>query len=190
VLNRNVGHSKRRNSLIWGFSFAALIVALLLCNEYRRYAVAIVWHCVHGNYAEVGGNRVKLPLWWWKESTSAWKTSVLTRASSSRAVFEPQIEVKPALPGAIPETDQEALESARAIVSSNNRQSAVGARSSLVTLKPTPFPLYCARNDAAPSGEPVFTTLYCHTARVSYVFTYSGPTMREKEAESILSTLQ
>jgi hypothetical protein len=43
---------------------AIALMSGLLFAKYRMYAYAVAWHCVHGNYAEVGGHKVKLSILW------------------------------------------------------------------------------------------------------------------------------
>lgn len=188
--------TRQRKWLVVSTVTVALIVGVL-CARYRRYGYAVAWHCAHGNYAEVGGHRVRLPLLWWKERAHAHDTpdmqdhdEWLARACPSNTIFRPEIETSPTIPGAGRDTDQEELKSTQSIVSTLSHNSVAGSSHSLITLTPRPFTLYCMRQDLTLLGVDLTSMLTCQAAGLPYSFTYNGPPTREKEAESILSTLE
>jgi hypothetical protein len=110
--------------------------------------------------------------------------------ASANGLLEPKIVISPAFPGEVRGTDQEELKSATIAISLKNRKSIHGTTWSLVTLNARQFTLYCQRLDSAPFGIHLFINLYCGVATVPYSFSYNGPPTYEKEAESILSTLE
>lgn len=188
--------TRRRKWLVASMVTVALIVGLL-CVKYRRYGYAVAWHCVHGNYAAIGGRRVRLPLLWWKERVHAHDTpdmldhdEWLARACPSNTILEPEIETSPTILGEGRDTDQEELKSTQSLVSTLNHNSVAGSSHSLVILTPRPLVLYCMRTDLTLLGVNLTSMLTCHAAGLTYSFSYNGPPTREKEAESILSTLE
>ena len=88
------------------------------------------------------------------------------------------------------DSDREQLEDSRDFVTGLNQHPRKGWSSSLVVLRSKSFSLYCDRTDYLSSGDKPYTNLTCHAARVPHLFLYSGPTAREPEAESILSTME
>jgi hypothetical protein len=177
---------------------AIALMSGLLFAKYRMYAYAVAWHCVHGNYAEVGGHKVKLSILWWKERAHAHETSDmrdhdewLARACPSNKLDEkPEIDVSPAIPGEVENTQLEELKLTQSVISTLSHNSAKGWSHSLVTLTPRPFTVYCIRDDLTIFGDDVLSRLTCYTAKLPYRFIYDGPPTREKEAESILSSLE
>ena len=136
--------AKRRKPLFAGTVVLALVI-ILLSVEYHPYAYAVAWHCVHGNYAEIGGHRVRLPVLWWKEKADAYDTSLLVRACPARTFIKPEITISPTPPGSVRDTDRQELDSIQALVSSANHNALTGTSSSLVILNPKPFTLYCKK---------------------------------------------
>jgi hypothetical protein len=174
--------------------FIACIVILIIIGSlfanYRRYVYAVAWHYEHGNYTEIGGHRIRIPILWWKEDAHAYDTTLLVRAYPAGATDKPEVVASPAIPGEIRDTDQEELKSRRADISSRNGNSNSRTSPSLVVLNARQFTLYCKRDDFVLSGIDLYSTLYCHAVRVPYTLTYDGPPTQEKEAEAILSTLE
>jgi hypothetical protein len=181
VLDKPVRRGKRWKSLITLIAALTLVIGLVNV-EYGQYAYAVAWHFIHGNYAEIAGHRVNLPLLWWQENSNSDNTTLLVRAERSVSI---EIKVRPAFPDEVRDTTQELLNSTQTFVS--NRKSSAGVQTvvSMVTLNPKPFTLYCKREDTG-----IFTDLRCLAARVPYVFIYDGTPTREREAETILSSLE
>ena len=189
MLKRLATQGKNRKWLaVIAVAFALMIG--LLCFKYHRYAYAAAWHCTHGNYAELAGHRVKLPILWWKEDAHAYDTVLLERACPANTYLKPEIVVSPAIPGSIRDTDQDELKATQAAISSRNQDSFVGTSSLLVVLSPRPFNLYCKRENIVTSGIVLSSNLFCLAPKAPYSFTYDGPPTREKEAETILSSLE
>jgi hypothetical protein len=186
MLNGFVRRSRSQNVA----AASVLLAIAILCAIYRRYAVAVVWHCVHGNYARVGGHTVTLPILWWKADADAYDTARLVRASPAGTALISQIVVSPAIPGEIKQTDQEELKATQLIIDLNNRDSIARRSASLIVLRPKPFTLYCKKDAASPPAIDVLGVFSCRAARVQYSFTYDGPPMHEKEGKAILSTLE
>src|ERR1039458_2734741 len=169
----------------------------LLCVKYRRYAYAVAWHCMHGNYAEIGGHRVRLPILWWKENAHAHDTpdlrnrdEWLARACPSSVLPGPEIKVSPTIPGEVEGTEPEELKLTQAVISTLNHNSESGWSHSLLTLTPRPFTLYCIKEHVTGYGLDLGSYLTCHAANLPYSFLYRGPQTSESEAESILSSLE
>lgn len=189
MLNKIAGQAKQRKLLVAGVVALSLIIGLL-CIEYERYAYAVAWHCVHGNYAKIAGHRVRLPLLWWKEDAHAYDTTLLVRACPANTYLKPEIVVSPTISGEMGDTNQEELKSAQTVISLKNHNSIAGPSLSLVTLTSRPFTLYCVKEEAAPYGIALYANLSCHAANVPYSFTYDGHPMHEKDVELILSTIE
>ena len=170
----------------------ALALAFVLGTaHYNRYVYAVAWHCAHGNYAQVAGHNVRLPILWWAEKDpDYYDTYLLLRACPFSTRVRPSLTVRPTLQGAARETDAEELEAVQALIALKDSKSTAGISSSLVTLHSKQFTLYWERLEFAPFGTPINTSLYCAAAKSSYFWNYFGPLFYEKEAELILSTLQ
>ena len=181
----------------------ALLVVLQLGVRYRQYAYALGWHCLHGSYAQIGGHRVRLSIWWWRDDDEGYDTASLSRACTGGIA---QITGYPAPAGVIRKTDADELKSVQAFVSLENKVSTLSA-SSLLTLHAKSFDLYCKKDAMAKvdyriaskdagdftyhlPAELQFMSLRCTKAGVPYSFYYSGPPTREGEAESILSSME
>ena len=180
---------KRRKWMVLIIVAPAMVLGLL-CLDLRRYAYAATWHCLHGDYAEIGGHRVKLPIFWWKQDAHAYDTSLLVRACLANTINKPEIIVSPAIPGETRDTDEEELRATQDDISSRNRGSNPRTSSSLVVLHTRPFTLYCKKENIVVSGIDLDSNLFCHVARGPYLFSYDGSPSREIEAESILSSLE
>lgn len=183
------GQSKRPKLLI-----ICLVAILLLiceqCIEYRSYAFAIVWHCTHGRYSEIGGHKVRIPILWWKANPYGYGESLVVRASHANMNLDPKIVVTSLPPGTTSGTDQETLKSIQALISVKNHQVVSGWSSSLLILDPKLFRLYCIRDVFAFRSVDRYSSVQCFAAGIPYSFTYQGSPRHEKEAESILSTLE
>jgi hypothetical protein len=181
--------SKSRRLFVVGVTTLVLVIGLL-CIEYRQYAYSVAWHRVHGDYAEFGGHRIRLPILWRREDSGAYNTSLFVRACPGVAPLKPEIVVSPTISGEVENTDQEELKAARDIILLKEQDNIAKTQLSLVMLTPRSLGLYCVREDAAPFGAPIFSNLSCHAARIPFSFTYNGHPTAEKEAESILSTIE
>jgi hypothetical protein len=177
--------------LLIAFTIASFALMGCALNQYHQYAYALAWHCVHGNNAEVGGRRVRIPILWWRESDpNAYDTSLLVRSYPANILNRPQIVVRPTLPGEVQDNDLQGLRTSQAIITLQNKDAFLKKQSSLVSLNPKAFTLYCVREDITPFGVAILSTLSCRAAKTHYSFTYSGSPALEKEAELILSTLE
>jgi len=169
---------------------AFVLLIGILCVKYYRYAYIVTSHCMHGDFAEIAGYRVRLPYLWWKGDSQTRDKYLLLRACPSNTFSRPELEVNPSIPGDVMDTDQEELKSTQAMISGLNYNGIEGWSHSLVTLTSRPFTLYCIRGDETIFGTKVFSNLTCFAAKLPYWFNYSGPPAYEKEAESILSSLE
>ncbi len=122
---------------------------------------------------------------WWDESDEAHGAHVLTRASASGLLVKPQITAKPLFAGAMKDTDQDVLRSQAAVITMMNK-GRKGSLMSLVILKARSSSLFCMKDDLSQYE----TSLFCSGAKFPYSLIYSGPHKQEKEAETILSTLE
>jgi hypothetical protein len=145
---------------------------------------------MHGNYADVAGYKTKIPLFWWMKDDDVYHTSLLHRAGPAGRVLQQDIEIRPTIPGEMSESNEEALRVTQAVVSSRNVHSDGSTFSSLLTLRPSAFILYCMKEEIKPPGFDPESELYCHAAGLPYSLNFRGTPAIEKEAESILSSLQ
>jgi hypothetical protein len=174
--------------------------ALVACISYwvfPRYVSAIAWHCFHGNYAVVGGSKIKLPIVWWVGDAALLypglrihDTVVLERACNPNIVPVARIQVRAALLGEVKKSDQEEFESTKASIARTNSNAGSGTSEIFVTIKSQSSRMYCVREDTSQFGIDLATQLTCHVANLPYSFHYSGNPTYEKEAESILSGLE
>lgn len=179
----------RRKLLIASIT-VVLTLAVTFGVRYRLYAFTIIWHCFHQNTEEIGGHRLKFPILWWQEKNEDYDTFSFERASPSNTFPNPEIVVRPALSGVIPDTNQQVLKSIQILIAARNSHPVPGTSSSLIILNANSFSLYCEKIDTKIVGMDAANTLFCETARVPYIFTYDGPPNYEQEAESILLTLE
>jgi len=191
VLN-TVFRQAKSHKLIVASIAAVALVAGLLCVQYYLYAYAMAWHCLHGSYAEAGGHRLRLPISWWKQGTGSYDTYLLVRASPYVGSPESQIVVSPAGPGEIWKTNGEELQATQTMISTMNshRHSDMVQSSFLVVLNSKRFTLYCRREESELQGIDILSHVSCDASGVPYSYTFDGPPAYEKEAESILSTLE
>jgi hypothetical protein len=167
-----------------------LLCAGLLLRRYRPYISASIWHRLHGNYAQIGGHRVRVPKLWWRADDAAYNTPLLLRALPSTNFARPQIVVNSAITGEVRGSDQEELESTERSITLQKKAQSSGTSVSLVVINAKAFTLYCHKEEAAPMGIKLYSHLTCHAAAVPYTWIYQGPPMFEGEAESILSTVE
>lgn len=161
----------------------------IISFHYRYYVFAIAWHGIHGNYAEVGGHRVKLPLLWWAEDDAyRYDTRLLLRADTYNLVGS-EIAIGPALLGSVRDTDVDELKAVELLITTTTRTKNSGVSSSLVVIRTKPFAAYCEKTEFSPFDIPVANNLYCIAPKFPYQLVYSGRSVHENEAESILSTL-
>jgi hypothetical protein len=197
VLSRLARQVKRQRNVVSGAMVLAILIGFLYMG-YRRYAFALIWHCVHGNQAEVGGHKVILPLLWWKESAHAHDTydmrdrdEWLARACPSSLFSNPEINVSPVMPGEeVAGTEEEELKLTQRVISSLNQNPTKGWSYSLVVLSTARFSFYCMREQAALGGSDLFNGLRCHATSLKYSFNYTGPPERENEVQEIFLSLQ
>lgn len=169
--------------------FAAFAGGFLWTN--REDVRAVAWHCAHGNYAEVAGHRVKLPLLWWKDDDAPYRTILLVRACNSCGVVQPGVLVSPMLAGQVWSSDEDNLKAVQKMIAGRNKSSLDPARSSLVTIRSPAFVLYCEKDESVGALTTLpNSSLFCEAANLAYSFSFDGDPRFEKEAESLLSTLQ
>lgn len=178
----------KRNFLM--YTAALAIVCGFFALRYRQYAYAVTWHTLHGNYAELGGHKAKLPLLWWPVKAEAYDTSAVIRACPATAIVQPAISANPAIPGEVQSTNDLELENTKRFIALRNQDPATRPPLTLVTLQSGDMTLYCWKESIAPLGTPLHTTLTCHSASSKYTFNYSGSPSLEIEAEVILSGMK
>jgi hypothetical protein len=100
--------------------------------------------------------------------------------------FGAQIIADRAMPGAMRDTDQELLKAQQTMTSITNRGALQGWLSSTITVRAGSFTLFCRKDDV----HQRMSTLFCLAAKVPFSFSYQGSSKWEKEAETILSTLE
>ena len=170
-----------------------LLIAVLTCGgfavQYRRYAYAILWHCVHKSSIRFGMQRIEVPKLWWVAKTDNYGRISIVRAYSA-PLNEPEIEVGPTSPGVMAKSDAEQLRLANAVVSGMNLDPQAGWTHSVVILGAKSSMWYCIRDTMAILGRNVFTSLECNSPQVPYSLHYQGPPEQEKEAKSIFATFQ
>jgi hypothetical protein len=185
----------------WKLAYAGMaVIALAVCVffvRYRRYAYAIAWHCANGNYAEIGGHKVQLPLWWWKERAHSHETldlqdrdEWLARACPSDSFPKPEINVSPAMPGEAAETDAQELDVIQRTTAFLNQNPPTGWSHSLSVLKASRFTFYCMQDHFAVGALVITNGLACIAPKIPYSFQYHGPPERLREAEAIFGSVQ
>ena len=185
--------NKRALLVVAGISIALLVGFAGLANG--SYVSAAAWHCGHGNHAQVGSYRLRLP-WRWRTLGAPNNELTLLGAGTSDFGRRPKIMLMPADPDDPPppskgDPDQDELNYVKQSVTLMNRYyPSKGWATSLVVLKPKPFPIYCERMEYSHTGENRFIEMTCHVGHTGDVFLYTGPPSREPEAESILSSIQ
>ena len=178
---------RTRNAIIAALTLPIIWAAI----QYNRYAYAIGWHCLHGNYAQVGSYRVRVPLLWWGQRDSThYKSYLLLRAFPFNTRLQTRLTVRSTLPVDVPKTDQEASELVQTLIASKDAKATAGTSSSMVILRAKHFSLYCEKLEFTPFAIPLNTSLFCSAAGVPYTWNYFGPSSNEREAELVLSTLE
>jgi hypothetical protein len=185
----------KKTSLFLIASLVLVIFAVWCTARYRFYVYAVCWHCVNGAYAHVAGNRVRLPLLWWEEKDSDhYDTYLLKRALNTSVLLPPQIKVGPLLAGALRGSDEDERKSMEQLVYASNEGADNGsisaASSSLVTLNGKNMHVYCKQTDISVLGRVLESNLFCLSKGVNYFFSYDGSRAHEKEAESVLSSIE
>lgn len=190
MANISKRHTKPQIILIVSI-IAILALASWPIAEYHKYAYALAWHWVHGDYAKVAGHKVRIPALWWEEADpNSYDTYLIVRSSPASAILTPEIVVRPTISGEVGEDDSQELKTEERVIALKSKDTIVKTQITLVILKPRPFTLYCEQDDAILFGVALFSNLSCHAARTHYSFTYNGNPAFEKEAEMILSTLE
>jgi len=164
--------------------FAALCVAAAgLHFRYKTYVDAFMWHRTHGNNITVGRYKAIISPLWWQVDYDQYQTYLLQRASPDGIS---QITIRPAPLGLVSDNNQKEFESIQNYVNSRSKGIFLAKPSSaqVVTLNTETMTFYCAREDR------IVTSLSCHVAGVQYVFDYAGNAGYEKEAETIIATLE
>jgi hypothetical protein len=190
-LKGRVGSQKMLIACAYALAFLSRVV------RFYRYAYSTTWHCVHGNHTEIGERRIRLPILWWKEPGSGWNDESLVergvlslvRAYPTGSFDQPRIVIRPAGTWEVGATDEEIRESMQGTIAQMNQGSKTGWSYSLVILTLRNHRMYCVRDDLNQFGANQLVMLNCSAAKMPYSFGYSGPATQEKEAESILSTL-
>jgi hypothetical protein len=169
----------------WIIVVLVVFVSSLFCMRFQQYGHAILWHCMHGNHAQVAGHQIKVPIWWWMEKNpDHYETYLLRRASYS--LLPAELEISSTLPWPAHNKDQEVLASIETSISLGNRNSSVKA---LVTVNARKFTVYCSETSYRPFGIPLTVDLYCESAKIPYSFNYLVSPAYEDETKSILSSL-
>jgi hypothetical protein len=170
------------------FAAACLLLGAAAGFECYPYASALLWHHRNGDYTDVGGHKVRLPLLWSRKDISGHQTVELVRAWPMTEFPKPSIRVSPTYPGQTKQTDQDELDHIQGLISYEN--ATLFRKSYLVVLKPRPFVLYCEKSNSYPRDGEIDGNLDCKAARIPFKFDYHGPPQHEKDAESILSSLE
>jgi len=140
----------------------------------------------------VAGHRVTLPLLGWEEKDPVkWGTYHLVRACPGFLCLSSEIDVSHIVPPVqypVTETDQQELEKDRRAVSLLN-QRRPQSDAAIVVIKTPAMNLDCVRGTLGLPPIGVSARLECAASKFPYTITLHAPTS-EKEAESILSTLQ
>lgn len=175
-------HSMLSISMACGF-----LVLFLGAVLYKQYVVAIAWHCINGNSVEVGSYHVKVPLLWTKVNSDEYGESRLVRATSIfSSSSDPEVVVRPAGSSVDKTTNND--EESRSIqqVVTRRQQSVTGESSKLVIIHSGLFDFSCFKDAIKSSSTNI---LVCRAKAVLYSFNYDGPSIYEKEAESIFSSV-
>lgn len=181
----------RGPQLMWAGLFAFVVV--LLCLNLHKYVDTSIWHCCHGYLADIGSNKVRVPWLWRQEDAHAYDTLLLKRAYPSINLagaqsMGAQIVMSPVIPGELRSTDQEELQATQDLVSS--RKGMLHTKASLVELHSRRYTFYCSKVTFSLIDSHSDTNLFCHSVAVPYSFSFDGPLAREREAESILASLE
>ena len=168
---------------------AAISAAGFFAAQYRQYAYAMAWHYRHDASFTLGEHEIEVPKKWWAgaKADGVGRISIF-RASKSSAFFQPKIEVGPASPGQMTESDDEQLRLANRVVAAERGDAQSGWTFSVTTLRSRNSTWYCIRDAEVVLGKHVYTSLTCNASRLPYTLIYQGPPEQEKEAESIFAS--
>jgi hypothetical protein len=166
----------------------AFVVGLgVLCYAFLgQYFLAVCWHLRHGNHTVIRGYGVRVPLLWrridYYGGNIGLERAAVTRYPSDGA--SGAIEWYPAAANQLVATDDQALAAAKRDASHPISPNEPGDMMSLVLLRMGNATIYCAREEVS-----YFSSLDCHMAGAPVVFRYTGEPEFEKDAESILSSM-
>jgi hypothetical protein len=151
-----------------------------------NYFVALGWHLRHGNHTVIRGYRVSVPLLWWREDYYGGNIGLI-RAVPRYPLDEIEtgaIEWYPVANSQLVATEDQALHTAQRDASHPIFADKPGDVISVVPLRRAEATMYCVREEIS-----YFSALDCHLAGAPVVFRYSGDPEFEKDAESILSSM-
>jgi hypothetical protein len=176
----------------WILAVAALVVLITgsLAVRFRLYGYAIMWHCVHGSYAQISGYKIKLPIWWWEERDPDRYDSCLLLRASGGTLLRGKIDISPAIPSAMYESDDAQRKAVEDSIAQANHYASSGRPLALVVIKTKKAELYCQKLDSTLSNSSSYLNLNCTSASSKYVFSYSGLSRWQSEAVAVLSGLE
>ena len=147
---------------------------------------AVLWHCTHEKYVNLGNARLTLPLLWWRGKDEDGMIALRhARIDSGLAFMPSELHLVPLRPEATIRDDEDAERvQSRWIKGLNgkSRQTVVP----IVIIAPA-GKIFCGRDRAIPE----LSALYCFSSKTPWkMFFGSGSIKEESEAESILATLK
>lgn len=164
----------------------------------RNYFIAFAWHIRHGNHTVIRGNRVPVPLLWWRVDYFGGNIGLMRAAPRSaflngRSLMwyenDGTIEWRPIADSRRVFTDQEAIRATQEDMAHPTFSEPKYAETvKLVTLRRNGPTLYCVSEETHDFID--FSTLDCRSAGTPVILYYSGSSQFEKSAEQILSTME
>lgn len=179
-----------RRSLSVIASLVLVAAIAVFAAQYRRYAYAAVWHHRHNSSIRFGEHEIQITRLWWPVKPDNYGRISILRASKSSVLLEPEIEVVPAIPGQVAESDDQQSSLANKVVAAGRPDPQSGWTFSVTTLQSKDSTWYCLRDAVLILGKEAFTMLTCNASRVPFTLNYKGPPEQEREAESIFATFQ
>jgi hypothetical protein len=167
-----------------GLLIFVFFVALVVGGQVSYYpAKALLWHLAHGNHLKIDKVEVRLPLLWLPVPSQRKGFVEIDRAAFAYPTIE-SMGFSPMSPDEVLPTDQAAIESQHRMEHHLNPSSKPGIFP--ITIHAPMGNIYCVKDISIPSLE----SLFCVGAGFSRFILYAGTAAHEREAKSILASMQ
>jgi hypothetical protein len=171
-------------------SIVLLVLGALIYTFYERYideVNAVLWHKEHGDYVQIGGYRLKLPMSWLPIITESDGTLIMINSSHGYTGSSTGIRIYPINPEGIFDTDKDLINAMQKMVNMQNKDVSNSDRqrpTKLDIIKSRSVTFYCV-NETLYDGEYM---LHCAAAKLQYRISSTGLAKWENETELILSS--
>lgn len=167
---------------MWSILIFCAVLVLFLFSP----AQAVIWHCVHGNYLVISGERMKVPLLWWGVANSNDGSIELRKAriaSPFREVSE-GLEIRPMEKAEMRSraSYELAFKNADEMIASGKLKTT--APESLITSRGS---FYCFKSVANAVGP---VDIFCGSPDIPLRWSFTGSAKDMSEARRILQSIE